>query len=232
MKYGTAIYLSAALGSMVLGGEAAAQDAEEAGEALETVQEIAEDAVPTIPPPPPLRVQAIPTGPYIMSTGIRPADYPAEAWLNGDEGSVGYRLEIDRTGSVTDCAITKSSGSETLDEATCALLFKKAEIAFRGDGRPEPGIVSGTYAWRKREPEMRPMTVAFAYTLTAEGAVEDCEIVAMTGELPERMRRDIERDPCFTTQDRGVPFRDDNGQPVAKRLKLTIDVEELPLQSE
>src|SRR3546814_14461500 len=57
---------------------------------------------------------------------IDPADhYPAAARAAGEEGIVHMRLAIDAEGKVTDCTVTASSLSKTLDAAACDLMRRE-----------------------------------------------------------------------------------------------------------
>jgi len=85
---------------------------------------------------------------------IRPSlfgvtDYPAAALRAGEQGSVAFRLAIDASGRVTDCTVTGSSGSPTLDAATCAIIRERARYApaTDSDGRPTAGTDVGRVTW-------------------------------------------------------------------------------------
>ena len=65
-------------------------------------------------------------------------DYPAEAMRNGGTGTVNATLAIDETGKVTDCSVTESSGNQTLDDATCALLMVRARFSPGHDAKGQP----------------------------------------------------------------------------------------------
>lgn len=240
-----AIYLSAALGSMMLAGAAAAQDAEAAGDAVETQQEIAEDMAPprvqeapTIPPPVPSVAmetawseERIDGEAFLSRIGIEPADYPAEAWRNDEEGRVGFALAYDANGTITGCEIISSSGSQSLDEATCPLLYKRAQVSFRSAETGEPGTKEGSYLWRKREPEFDVFRLVVAFTVDENGVAGACEVIEASGKLPRGLERDMTRGPC-PINGGTIPYRDENGERVAKRLQLTFDVEELALETE
>lgn len=78
------------------------------------------------------------------SSWIRSRDYPRSARRAGAEGTVGFQLDIDRQGRVYRCRVTSSSGSETLDEATCEALKRRAEFFPAEDSVGQP--ISGTYS--------------------------------------------------------------------------------------
>jgi TonB family protein len=56
-------------------------------------------------------------------------DFPEPARLRGMEGTVGFQLAISAEGRVVGCAVTRSSGDSSLDEATCAILIERARYA-------------------------------------------------------------------------------------------------------
>lgn len=77
-------------------------------------------------------------------------DYPASALRAEEQGRTGFRLDIDASGRVTACDVTASSGSSTLDAATCRLLTRRAKFVSGTDA--EGNAVGGSYAnsfnWR------------------------------------------------------------------------------------
>lgn len=84
-------------------------------------------------------------GRWITNNDYRPS------WINrGYEGVAGFSLRIDAQGRVSDCTITRSTGHAALDEATCALIERRAEFNPAKDTSGK--IVSGTYSssvnWR------------------------------------------------------------------------------------
>lgn len=65
-------------------------------------------------------------------------DYPADALRRGSAGVVNFTLAIDETGKVTDCSVTESSGDQTLDDATCALMMARARFTPAHDEKGRP----------------------------------------------------------------------------------------------
>jgi len=55
-------------------------------------------------------------------------DYPMDAIRNEEQGTSAFKLTIDRQGRVADCAITSSSGSKSLDAATCNVIQTRARF--------------------------------------------------------------------------------------------------------
>jgi TonB family protein len=76
-------------------------------------------------------------------------DYPVEAIRREEQGTVAFRLMINRRGAVSDCIVTSSSGSDVLDRATCDLIEERAryEPARDGEGKRVPAEDSGRIRW-------------------------------------------------------------------------------------
>jgi TonB family protein len=78
-------------------------------------------------------------------------DYPANAQMNGEQGTVQVRLSIDSAGSVSDCTVIRSSSFRSLDDATCTILKDRAKFrpAHDANGRAVPDtVVSPPVVWR------------------------------------------------------------------------------------
>src|SRR6478609_540329 len=60
--------------------------------------------------------------------------YPPRALKAREEGAVGFKVTIDKQGTVTDCQVTHSSGHALLDQETCTLITLHAE------SQPEQGL--------------------------------------------------------------------------------------------
>jgi protein TonB len=82
-------------------------------------------------------------------------DYPVSAIRAGEQGAVGFRLEVGPDGGVAVCTVTISSGSPILDSTTCRLLRSRARFlpALDRKGRPTVDSHSGRIIWRLPEPE-------------------------------------------------------------------------------
>jgi protein TonB len=77
--------------------------------------------------------------PQASQTGRNPAkgelrtiftadDYPVEAQIRGEEGTVQAELTIDQRGRVIGCSVLRSSGYPSLDNATCSILRRRARF--------------------------------------------------------------------------------------------------------
>jgi len=157
------------------------------------------------------------------------SDYPPEAWVAGQEGTVGYLLYVGPDGKPQACEVIETSGFELLDGATCMLLMERGEFhpAINGLGEPVIAEFPGQYRWERKEPQYAgSMTVHVAFTIDEKGQTIDCETVEIGGMISERMRRRIEREPCPGMNRTDVaPYRDDDGVPVAKRVNLLLQVQ-------
>jgi protein TonB len=80
-------------------------------------------------------------------------DYPLAALRFEEEGMTRFRLAVSAAGLVSDCAIAQSSGSATLDVATCRLLSARLRFKPATDrrGRPVAGRYEGRVLWRLPE---------------------------------------------------------------------------------
>lgn len=89
----------------------------------------------------------------------KPRNDPSR-WLSNDDyrpswarreltGIARFRLEIAASGKITDCRVTGSTGHAELDQATCALVSRRArfEPARGTSGEPVAGNYAGTVRW-------------------------------------------------------------------------------------
>lgn len=109
-----------------------------------------------LPPPAPLP-SATATG--FAPVGAKPRNDPAR-WLRDDDyrsswinreltGTARFRLDISRSGTITGCRVTGSTGHDELDRATCSLLRNRArfEPARGREGEPVAGTYDGAVRW-------------------------------------------------------------------------------------
>lgn len=94
---------------------------------------------PPLPPPP----QPVKTVPPRSAVGdlqglFRSDDYPPTAIERDEQGSVAVRLSVGTDGRVTNCDVTNSSGSRTLDSTTCRILRSRAKFTPAKDSRGNP----------------------------------------------------------------------------------------------
>jgi len=75
---------------------------------------------------------------------VTPADYPRISIKREEQGAARFSLEVSASGKVTGCRITRSSGSEALDQATCAKVTSRARFEPATD--KYGAAVAGTYS--------------------------------------------------------------------------------------
>lgn len=80
---------------------------------------------------------------------IQERDYRSNWIRQGLSGVAGFTLQIDARGRVSDCTITRSTGHEALDGATCRLLKRRARFDPARDpaGNRVAGSYSSSVAW-------------------------------------------------------------------------------------
>jgi TonB family protein len=102
-------------------------------------------------------------------------DYPKEAIVNEEQGTVHAWLLITADGRVQRCGIRQSSGSAALDAQTCDLFVAKAQFRpARGQaGRPVASLHERRLTWRleDRGPEIRNQIVKVNYVVGPDGEV-------------------------------------------------------------
>lgn len=76
-------------------------------------------------------------------------DYPAGSLRRREYGAVGFRLDVDAKGNVTDCHVSRSSGYSELDVRACEMLRKRAVFRPAQDeaGAEIPSVYKGTFTW-------------------------------------------------------------------------------------
>jgi TonB family protein len=77
-------------------------------------------------------------------------EYPRGSLADNEQGIVHYRVKIDRRGVANECEVTRSSGHERLDNATCDLLMSRARFTPSRDsrGRASRSTFNGRVIWR------------------------------------------------------------------------------------
>lgn len=97
------------------------------------------------PAAPEVSVRAMPRegGPPLISA----SDYPPAALRNGEQGLVRVTLLVGIDGRVAGCAVTVSSGSQTLDEATCSILRRRARFIAAAQANGSPALDRWVYSF-------------------------------------------------------------------------------------
>jgi protein TonB len=153
-------------------------------------------------------------------------DYPKDALRQEIDGTTAFRLTIDKTGVPRECAITTSSGSASLDNATCAKLMERARFTPARDakGRPAADTYDGRITWRlpdgdapARMPPV-PYMMRVTFYVNEDGSASDC-VATVNGEPgPPQI--------CADTLTRRYPVqRDATGKPVRTKLRAVSGIE-------
>lgn len=105
---------------------------------------------PPPPPPPPAKVTKAQSARGDLRSLFGADDYPQDAIRNNETGSTTVRLSVDTRGRVSGCDVTSSSGSRSLDRATCRILQSRARFnpAKLSNGQPTTDTVTQTITWR------------------------------------------------------------------------------------
>jgi protein TonB len=84
-----------------------------------------------------------------LASYISDDDYPQDAIRNEQQGTTRFRLDIGPDGRVTNCTVTGSSGSSSLDNATCRILRSRARFtpATDSSGNKTGDTVSQSIRW-------------------------------------------------------------------------------------
>ncbi|MDB5691958.1 MAG: energy transducer TonB [Alphaproteobacteria bacterium] len=103
---------------------------------------------PPPPPPPPPKFEPARARADLHSY-VSNADYPDAAIRGEEQGTTRFRLSVGPDGRVTDCAVTGSSGSSSLDATTCRLMRMRAHFAPArdGSGHPTTDNVASAIRW-------------------------------------------------------------------------------------
>ncbi|MEP5937269.1 MAG: TonB family protein [Erythrobacter sp.] len=99
------------------------------------------------------------SGSNFQPTQVSPRNDPSR-WLTDNDyrsiwirkemfGTASFMLEVGANGRVTNCSITKSTGHNALDQATCKLVAKRARFTPASDalGKPTQGAYSSSIRW-------------------------------------------------------------------------------------
>jgi protein TonB len=122
---------------------------------IQTVREappvvITPQAPPAPPPPPPAKITKATSAKGNLQGLFSGDDYPQDALRNEETGATTVSLSIGTDGRVTGCSVTHSSGSRSLDNATCRILRSRARFnpAKLSNGEPTTDSVSQTIRWQ------------------------------------------------------------------------------------
>jgi len=134
-------------------------------------------------PLPPLPEGAVPS---VRASAHLPSlfatdDYPAAALRNEEQGTVSLAVAINRDGRVTQCSITTSSGSVSLDVATCSIIQRRARFTPARDesGRTVEDRADARIRWELPPAPPIPFAdqkIGLVFTVETEGGVSECRV--------------------------------------------------------
>lgn len=121
--------------------------------ALAAAQGVSQPAAGIAPPPPPPPAPVAPSPPRQVAGSISNDDYPADAILAEQQGSTAFTITVGPDGVPSDCRVTESSGSESLDKASCDLVTQRFRYDPARDpsGRPITSEISRRVVWKLPE---------------------------------------------------------------------------------
>ena len=104
---------------------------------------------PPAPPAPPRKVQSAQSARGSLTSLFSTDDYPQAAIRAEEQGTTTVRLTIGTNGRVSGCDVTGSSGSRSLDSATCSVIRSRARYTPAKDqnGAPIEGTDTGRIRW-------------------------------------------------------------------------------------
>ena len=134
------------------------------------------------------------------------SEYPPRARAAGEQGSVGFKVALDREGFATSCEVTHSSGYKRLDQETCDLILNRA--VFKGvrgaDGRKTNVVTQGVVNWRLPGAATTPAPIRTASAAKPEkkigrrkvktGSLADYERLCATAAEWSRMTQQTQRE--------------------------------------
>ena len=103
-------------------------------------------AAPPAPPPPRISQAAQAKG--SLTSLFSTDDYPQAAIRSEEQGTTAVGLTIGTDGRVSGCSVSSSSGSSSLDRATCDIIRKRARFTPAKDQNGAP--ISGSFSQRIR----------------------------------------------------------------------------------
>ncbi|BBD98777.1 energy transducer TonB [Sphingobium amiense] len=144
------------------------------------------------------------------------------------EGTTAFRLEIDRAGMPQRCIVTISSGSASLDNATCDKLMVRARFTIPKDarGRSVSDIYNGRITWRLPDADAPaqlpsiPHIMKVTFYVNPDGTTSDCSATL----------NDVEPGPseicAAQVLGRHFPIQTDaSGKPVRQKLRMVMGIE-------
>jgi TonB family protein len=118
------------------------------------------------------------------------SQYPARARAAGEQGSVVFKVALDRQGYATSCEVTQSSGYKRLDQETCDLILDRGMFkGIRGvDGRKTNVVTEGVVNWRLPKGEATAAAPVVRTAAATKPEKKICRRRVKTGSLADYER--------------------------------------------
>lgn len=119
-----------------------------------------------------------PVPPRMIAGSISNGDYPSEAIRERAQGNTRMVISVAADGNVTDCRIAQSSGSQALDDRSCAIVRERFRFSPGRDaqGAAVPGQYQQSVRWVLPDLVSTPFA-PFLTTITAslrDGQITSC----------------------------------------------------------
>ena len=126
-------------------------------------------SAPPAPPPPRIVAPAVPRGD--LSKIITSDDYPMSALRNGEEGVVGFILDVGADGRVPSCIVVRPTKSDALNGATCRLMQVRMRFtpAIDSTGQPAPSRMAQEVRWTLQKSSAKGSVTASKPTFITHG---------------------------------------------------------------
>lgn len=154
---------------------------------------------------------------------ISSEDYPSEALIREEQGTVTFVVEVDAEGRPGDCVTSDDSGSDALEAATCSLIRERARFKPARDakGRAVPSRYTSRIAWKLPD---GPAKFAAGMTITKvelapSGAILGCTTETEGDELALMMAY-----KCEWLQDGRLPGLGAEEQPAPRFVRLVTSL--------
>lgn len=181
---------------------------------------------------------SFPRGPAMQGSAwakILPVDFPQKALAEQRQGKVTIELAVSAAGTVEGCTVIESSTHEDIDAASCKKASERAKFqpALDFAGQPTAGRVQTELNWRIPGAPGTPVIplvlpssflpkagkTTLSFTVAADGSVTDCS--ALSTMAPSLIAPDAICKSKMTFE----PYTDENGKPVARRVKSMTTIE-------
>lgn len=166
---------------------------------------------------------------------ISSRDYPTTALHDNLEGISVFVLTVDKNGRVSNCQIVQSSGSGSLDDATCNLITLRAifEPATDRSGKPVEGTYSNRVRWQipTELPALHTYAEQVSIVVDEDGEYSDCKVekfeATQEGASREKYEKSVQQ---WCDSHSSEAYLDAAGNPMRVRITKTSSVSVEPIR--